>query len=76
MEVDLNKFEVLTSNGIIYQQFNLTKLNDKSYGSIFTPTLDAFQIAFIGVDSEGNQVRRISGTGVQISDVHLRLGKF
>ena len=73
--VELYKFNVLTSNGSIHQQFNLTNLSEKSYGSIFRPTLDVFQIELTGVDSGGNQVRRIGGTGVQLSDVDLRLGK-
>ena len=75
-EVELNSFDLLTSDGSIHQQFNLTKLSDKSYGSIFTPTLEVFQIALTGVDSSGNQVRRISGTGLQVSEVSLKLGKF
>ena len=63
-EVELNGFDVLNSDGSVHQQFNLSKLSEKSYGSIFTPTLDVFQIALPGVDSGGNELRRISGTGI------------
>ena len=74
--VNLTNVNLINANGIAIQFFNLTKTNTNSFGSLFIPTLQMFKLEIIGVDSNGNLVKRVSGTGIQVSDVNFKLGKY
>ncbi|KAI6655535.1 Von Willebrand factor A domain-containing protein 7-like [Oopsacas minuta] len=73
--IELINMDLITSNGSVQQQFNLTKLGEDSYGSKFIPTSDMLQVGITGVDSNGITIRRVSATSVQVSDIDLRLAE-
>ncbi len=66
---------LLDAKGEEIQTYNLSATNNDTYGSIFVPPVALFQLQITGEDRKGNSIVRISSTGVQVSDVDLRLGK-
>ena len=70
----LEQATLLAANGDPIQTLNLTAATNTSYVSLFMPPVTSFQLQIIGEDSEGNQIIRITTTGVQVSDIDLKLG--
>ncbi len=72
---NFDEVTLLDAKGEEIQTFNLSATNNETYGSVFVPPVAFFQLQITGEDRKGNSIVRISSTGVQVSDVDLRLGK-